>query len=104
MHYYGDLSGDNDATLSGWLKHTYGELKIPGIYAGSTHRIELSIEVPDANEDIVKLYKNDYIIFKHDVLDIQQVTLDDFDIIRDAMTECLALSVEMSDNDEYLSN
>lgn len=103
MHYYGDLSG-SDPTLSGLLRHTYGELKIPGIYAGSTHRIELSVEVPDANGDIVKLYKNDYIIFKHDVLDIQQVTLDDFDIIRDATAECLTLSIEMADNDRYLSS
>lgn len=92
MHYRGDLSG-GDGTLSGLLEHTYGYLPTPTIQAGTMHRVnDLSAEVPDAYGNVVKLYKNDYIIFKHDVLDISKVALSDFNIIRDAEAEGIALS------------
>ena len=53
----------------------------------------ISTIVPDAYGEDVKLYKNDYIIFKHDVPYISKVALSDFNIIRDAEAEGIALSV-----------
>ena len=103
MHYRGDLSG-NDGTLSGWLQHTYGQLPGLKITAGSMHRVnDLSVSVSDALGNIIDLFKNDYIIFKHEV-EISDATSNDFDIIHDALAEGLGLSAQMVSNDMYLSN
>ena len=63
-----------------------------------------SAVVPDAYGDDVKLYNNDYIIFKNDISDLSKAALSDFNIIRDAQAEGLFLSAEMTANDTYLSS
>lgn len=102
MHYRGDLSG-TDLTLSDLLHHKYKDDST--IQAGEMLRFNgISTIVPDAYGEDVKLYKNDYIIFKHNVPYISKVALSDFNIIRDAEAEGIALSVQMVANDAVLSN
>ena len=98
MHFRGDLSG-SDESLSDVLSHVYDN----AIKAGDTNRSSTTFEVPDAYGNDVKLYKNDYIIFKNDISDFSKASLSDFNIIRDAQAESLALSAEMIANNEFLS-
>lgn len=98
MHFRGDLSG-SDESLSDVLSHVYDN----AIKAGDTNRSSTTFEVPDAYGNDVKLYENDYIIFKNDISDFSKASLSDFNIIRDAQAESLALSAEMIANDEFLS-
>lgn len=97
MHYRGDLSNDSDidVTLSSWLKSTYhGKL----VKAGDMNRVSLSANAAVAYGKNIKIYANDYIVFKND-MQTYDVALSDFDVIRDATVECIALSNEMLSND-----
>ena len=66
------------------------------------NRASLSANAAVAYGKNIKLYANDYIIFKND-MQTYDVALSDFDVIRDATAECIALSNEMLSNDIVLS-
>ena len=109
--YFGNFFDYKETTLTVFLHDNIRQMfsvEIPGNYqfrSGYQYRFNVSTELDD-----IHFGKNDYIIFNKDVK-LSDVTLQDFDIIRDAKTEVEDLSIKLqnqitsNDNDiEYLSS